>query len=218
MTLSDIEIVILGTKKRPILTKECIDVPSTVYYNEDWPAIPFKIPDCAAHISSLPSEPRPYRCFKGHQEALRVAEKDYILLLEDDAVPNRDSWKQIVIDSCELLKKYDYVSLHARDILGINKRFYHKGREYCTLKPISNFQVKNMCWACAALAYLVKKSTVPSIADVKYNGIPFDIWLYNQNACILLDSPFDHDRQHGSIIENRPNNLGIQKSSISKGM
>lgn len=208
MLRDDIQIVVLGTTKRPIITNTYITDDHITYYNQDWPPIPFTPPDPVAKFAAV-HEPGPFRCFRGHQEALKLSNKQYTLMFEDDAIPNTTNWQQIVNDSCELLDTYDIVSLHARSAEGIDKRFLHKGREYMTLKPTKY----GHCWALAALAYLVHRRAIDQLVNVQYNGIPWDIFIYDHNTCILEVSPFDHDRRGGSLIEHKSTNLGIQRAN-----
>lgn len=214
----NIEIVVLATKKKDILTTKYLEpnIAHNVYINTDWEIPRYTIPNNIKKLSSHGCEPGPFRCFRGHQEMLKTANSPKILALEDDAVPNTPEWQQIVVDSSDLLNQYDAVSLHARHIQGIKNKFKHKDRWYATLQPTNNEQVQGVCWALAALAYLVGPNGRKKLCDEQYIGMPFDILLYNINTCILLDSPYDHDRRFGSVIENRMVFIPTQKADKIK--
>lgn len=210
--IPQIEIVILSTpKKRPLTQDYMGHHPYKIYQNPEWPVPRYTVPSNARGLSSLVHEPRPFFCFRGHQEALRSVTKDFALILEDDAVPNRPDWFEIALEACELAPRFDVISLHARHICGVKEVFTHKRMEYLTLQPISNDQVQGMCWAVAALAYIIPQSYISKLVDLPYRGIPWDIEIYNHKACITKDSPFDHDRRFGSVIEDRHGHIGIQR-------
>ena len=205
------DIVILGTKHKKILTTDYMGgLNYNIYYNRDWPLPNFIRSKLARAIPNIRKhEPRPYRCFKGHQGALSLIKTDKILVLEDDAVPNKSSWHQIVVDASELLDEYDVVNLHARGDIVWARAFKYKGRDYGIVdfidrRDIDTKEPRKIKWALGSLAYLTTREYAHHIISLPYEGVPMDLFLVNQtNNCILMNSCFDHDRQYGSIIQGQ---------------
>lgn len=134
-----------------------------------------------------------YRCFKGHQLAISKVIKDYALILEDDAVPNHGMWRSIVGEALPLLDMFDLISFHGRQY-DINAFELVKGS---IVKPIAGKP-----WIVAALAYAVRRESYEKLLAFQYNGTPWDLVLYdNFNYCLMSDSPFDHDRSEGSLVD-----------------
>ena len=204
MNFKDLDIFILyNIRKQCLTTKYVGDVPHTSYNNTDWD-LPKRI-NYSAKANRLKDVKNQilgaYRCYRGHQEMLKLAQDDYILIFEDDAVPNKDNWRDLVVNSVELLNQYEVVSLHTRPPktgMRIKKRFAHKGHQYIEL----NSSRDGIKWGLGSLAYLIKKENASRIYDRKFDGMPVDLILHNEfKACSLHPSCFDHDRRHGSLIE-----------------
>ena len=209
MKITDIDIIILGTHHKHILTAERLGHATyTIYYNSDWdmPPLPMQ--------HKLAQEPQSYRASRGHQESMKLVTRDVGLILEDDASPNCQDWVSAVEDSCDLLDRFDIVSLHARSVRDIKDKIVHNNRTYVTLHPTDRDpRAKNIVWALGSLAYLVRRSAIQRLSTAVYDGLPWDLFLYNSNSCVLLNSPFDHDRQYGSIVEGRFKPLGKQRGT-----
>ena len=115
--------------------------------------------------------------------------------MEDDAVPNNDNWFQKVFHAIPLLDKFEIVSFHGRQF---NRELFEEVKNWSEYIKPNNFPV----WMVAALAYMVKRKNIEKYLEYKYNGLPWDILLYQQhNFCILEKSVFDHNRSEGSLID-----------------
>ena len=146
-----------------------------------------------------------FRCYRGHQLALQACQSDHVLVLEDDAWPNRSAWMFIVERARELLETFQVVSLHGRGIRGIDRRIECGGQTYVTLKPLVRRRLlyrAELRWVQGSLAYLITAAAARRIAEAPYRGIPVDHLLANAfSFAVILRSPFDHDRRHGSLVE-----------------
>lgn len=138
------------------------------------------------------------RCNTGHQDCLKKMKKSYALMLEDDAVPNRKDWLDVVKSSIGLLEKYEIVSLHGR--LLRNKQwdeFRHNNMVF--LKP--NVIQKDV-FCCGSLGYLISKSSANKMIQFPFTGMPQDMTICKKfTFCVIKNSPFDHNRKQGSLIE-----------------
>jgi len=139
-----------------------------------------------------------YRCFRGHQDAITKATKDYALIFEDDAVPNRPDWYKVVCDSLFLADVYDLVSFHAR---GYDRSLFIP---FNSIHNPHNFiwTSHEGIWIVAALAYLISKENYERAINFTYDGTPWDLVLYrNFSYCLMEKSPFDHDRSERSLVD-----------------
>lgn len=141
-----------------------------------------------------------YRCFKGHQDAIKMCEKDNVMIFEDDAVPNNPDWINIVADSISLLDTFEMVSFHGRCY---DRPLY---KEFKEIRPGNNFlyipnKSGRIC-VHGALAYMLNRRTFDRVLSWEYIGDPIDTLLVNSlNFCLLEKSPFDHDRSEGSLLD-----------------
>jgi hypothetical protein len=147
------------------------------------------------------------RCYLGHRDAIRLAEGDAILVLEDDAVPNRPDWMALARRASPLLREFEVVALHARDVVGVDRVWSSDGLTFYTLAPVTvsrNGTTSRLRFALgAALAYLIRRSSARELFRRTFDAYPIDLLLVNHfRAAILRDSPFDHDRSQGSLTEN----------------
>jgi len=134
-----------------------------------------------------------YRCFQGHQNAVAQVSKDYALILEDDAVPNKAFWFDDISKSLDLLGEFEMISFHGRQ---------HNLNAFDFVRPNIVKPVYHKPWIVAALAYAVKRESYEKLLSFKYDGTPWDLVLYNNfNYCLMLESPFDHDRSEGSLVD-----------------
>ncbi len=139
-----------------------------------------------------------YRCFRGHQDALRMSRKENILILEDDAVPivsNQKDMLSNLYEGIELLSHFDMVSFHGRQF-----KFSH----FKVVVGNSKFLQPALFepWVVAALAYMVNRRSIKKLMSYKYDGTPWDILLYRKfYYCLMKESIFLHDRQEGSLID-----------------
>src|SRR5690606_33193218 len=58
------------------------------------------------------------------------------------------------------------------------------------------------CWALGSLAYVLSPQARKKLWEMRYDGLPMDLVLVNRFKTAILDpSLFQHDRQHGSLID-----------------
>lgn len=197
----DINILTNPRKKsftRNVMEEQKVSV--NVYVNSEWPHPPQE----NWHPQAFALEPKQeiaYRIFRGHQEALQVGTKEFILMLEDDAIPQGD-WKLHTQQALELLQTYDTVQLYAKATNWVDRRFNHYGREYLTPSRHPSFGTK---WTNGAVAYIVKRETAKKIYQEKYVGVPYDVHLVEYfNSCCIAQNQciFEHSMQHGSTFWN----------------
>lgn len=139
------------------------------------------------------------RCNTGHQDCLKKMAHNKALMLEDDAVPNSKGWKALVELSIPLLEKYEVVSLHGR-LMRMRewKKFRHAGHTF--LEPCE--QKTGNVFCCGSLAYLITKDAGQKMIKLPFTGMPQDMTICNKfTFCVLKNSPFNHDRRQGSLIE-----------------
>ena len=138
------------------------------------------------------------RCNKGHQDCLKKMTKDKALMLEDDCIPNRKDWLDVVAKSLSLLDQYEIVSLHGRLLRkGEWSEFKHNGMIF--LKPTVK---QREVFACGSLAYLIRKDAAKKMINLPFVGMPQDMTICKKfSFCLLKQSPFNHDRRQGSLIE-----------------
>lgn len=191
----DIDIIVLGTVHRPLSVLACLSgIPHKILVNEDhlpanydWPLYNDGILAKACRLGA-------FRCFRGHQEALKMVTKRYVLMLEDDAIP-REGLKE-VIQACKKLlrKKYQLVSLFSGDFSDGNPPDeLVDGLRFFEPRFRENFGVK---WATGSVAYFTTYGVAKAIAYDEFNGLPMDIYLHNRyKTCIIdaADGGFDHN-------------------------
>ena len=196
----NLDVVIVANHHRKAFILDYLEnIPHKVSYTIDYtlpenfePEIPGLVqPNC--HTGA-------YRCFKGHQDAIKMCGKENVLILEDDAVPNVGDWYNIVQDSISLLDNFEIVSLHGR---GFDRKLY---TNFTEIRPNNNFiyilKKEESVWVCATLAYLINKRSFDKMLSYNYIGKPLDILLYNEfSFCLLEHSPFDHNRSQGSLVD-----------------
>jgi hypothetical protein len=146
-----------------------------------------------------------YRCYRGHQDALALASGDAVLVLEDDAVPNRADWLDVVGAAMPLLSRFEVVSLHAREARAIDETIACGDHSFHTLLPTTRRRLLRsvrMRWCQGALAYLISRSAADRLVARPWDGLPVDHCLPNEfRFCVIGASPFDHDRRQGSLLE-----------------
>lgn len=203
-------------EKRTPLVKQYLDGNWDVRYydNPDWEVPPGTdvLPCYRRHCPPVGH----YRVFRGHQEMMKLfieSGHPVGLFFEDDAVPNTPecfelvnlcwSWMQQPDNPVNVL--YTYGRHYDRS------RFIHtasvRDREIVTLRPDlydpANATKKGgIHYVYGTLAYLVKREAATRIANASWRGIPIDVVVPDLNTFALLHpSPWDHDRQQGSILE-----------------
>jgi GR25 family glycosyltransferase involved in LPS biosynthesis len=189
------KIVVVANKHRKALALDCLrDVLCEVNYTPDY-ELPKDFKPRQDSAGLVNNHLGAYRCFKGHQDALEKCD-GAALVLEDDAVPNTDKWLEICDVASKLIKEFEYVSLHTRqiDLTNFND-FDFDGINYLVPKHKS-------VWAVATLAYIVSDEARKKIISWRYEGWPLDVLVYrNLNYCVVHPSPFDHITSQGSLID-----------------
>ena len=196
-------VVVASHRKKALVLEYLKDVPHKVNYTPDYPLsedfepeIPGFVQPCHQHHVNT------YRCFRGHQDAVKLCDKENVLIFEDDAVPNVGDWLGIVAESTPLLNTFEMVSFHGRNY---DRALYENHSE---IRPGNNFMCipavkkQETTFVCGALAYLLNRRVFERVLSYRYNGIPIDILLYSTlSFCLLEKSPFNHDRSEGSLID-----------------
>ena len=186
-------IAIVCPKRTPLLIPYLKGTPHKVLYTKDY-ALPEGFQPDANMVGVVLNHVGAYRCYKGHQDGMAIAEGDAVLMLEDDAVPNVDNWFQKVEDAIPLLDSFEVVSFHGR------QRIH-------PFEPVPDYPefikpAHSPIWMVATLAYMVKKENIPKYLEYKYNGKPWDILMYQEHSfCVMENSIFEHDRSEGSLID-----------------
>lgn len=207
-----LDVVVVASERRPaIITgylrsalRRRTRVTSRVFMTTDHPK-PDTPESPRAKVLRLPQGAGPYRCFRGHQEALAASmaavDAPAILVLEDDALPIERSWMQIVLTSLPMLEHFEVVSLHGRYQTNVVGHTDHRGIRFNELAPIDKGGVQ-MVWQLGALAYLVNRATAAKICALQWDGYPIDLVICNDFSFrVMQSSPFQHDRRHGSLVE-----------------
>lgn len=132
-----------------------------------------------------------------------MATGECTLILEDDAIPNRPDWADIVVEASKYLDKYEVISLHGRawhpdafnisDMMGITVKI---------AEP--KVQKSGSVWVQGSLAYLIRRDAKQRLIEKEYDGFPIDIFLCNKfDFALVHPSPFDHGSQAGikSLID-----------------
>ena len=128
---------------------------------------------------------------------MKLSDGNCTLVFEDDAVPNRDDCLEIARQCIPLLDKWDIVSLHGRSIVE------ESSFEYCGYQFIIPAFVDVTRYVHGSLAYLVSRATRERIIADEYSGCPMDLYISTCfRTCVIANSPWDHDRQFGSLTEN----------------
>lgn len=194
------DIFVVASKKRPSLVTEYLTkIEHTVYYTPDydlpqnWEVNPNYLNYVENHIGA-------YRCFRGHQDVLKMMTKDMALVFEDDAVPNRNDWLEIANKSIKMLEQFEIVSLHGRKVdFSLFNCIDKDDLKYFYKKNI-NRDVK----VYGSLCYLINKKTIDKVIQDEYEGYPMDMYISNRfSYCLLNPSPFNHDRKMGSLVEEK---------------
>ena len=187
-------VVVTSTQRKPLIIQYLSGLDAIVSVTPDYELNQPFVPMIGGLVQNHTGA---YRCFRGHQDAIAKSTKDFILVFEDDAVPNRKDWLNVVNDSVELLKTFEMVSFHGREVtLEVFDQFLHINTNY--IKPKN----RGSEWVVAALAYLIPRRVADKLIKYKYNGMPWDLLLYREfNYCLMEVSMFNHDRSEGSLID-----------------
>lgn len=187
--------VVANPHRKPLITSFLTSIPHHVSITPDFD-LPQDFQPAEQYTSFVGNQTGAYRCFRGHQEALKLTKADWVLVFEDDAVPNREDWFDVAIKSGECLKSLEVCSLHNRqyDVKDFHV-FYSHGFSYYQ-------RVKEKQWAVGSLAYWIRRDAINRFLTKTYVGLPMDLYLIWRTSFALLDpSPFNHDISQGSLID-----------------
>lgn len=201
------DIVVVASDHRPVLTQKLLAGLSPDAYQIS------KTPDY-----NLPATWRPryrpslsndahtgaYRCFRGHQDALRLARHWPALVFEDDAVSDFAAWPELVGQAIRFLQHFEVVSLHGRSA---NMQHWAPdgsvvvdGQRFVFHKPLRKYSR-----VVGALAYLISASAAKRLCRRQFDGFPVDLMLVRDfRYCFASPSPFTHDRRYGSLVDGTP--------------
>jgi len=186
-------IVVANHKRKPLILDHLQGIKHKVHYTTDYD-LPEGWKPKEGNGGLIHRQERGYRCFRGHQDAHKLIEGDYALILEDDAVPNTPGWLSAVAEGMLMMSKYELVSFHGR---GFDLQEYDKMEGF-------DFYIPRIprTWIVASLAYIIRKDAAAIVGEVEFDGFPFDLWVYRRlKYCLRHPSPFDHDMREGSLID-----------------
>lgn len=198
--LDNIDVFVLATKKRnplipPFLEKQ--NIKYELYYTPDYELDINKVKH-KEYSYSLGNLTAASRLYKGTADVMKKINKQYGLILEDDAVPNCDNWVEIIENSTKFCDDFDIVSLHAR---GVKHHLFDAidtigGKNI--LKPkVYDFWVSQMC---GSMALLINKNKINCYIDHEFIGIPVDVAVYSKKFVLLEPSIFNHDNGQQSTL------------------
>ena len=202
-----LDIVVVANRHRtPLIARHLSGHRYTLSYTKDYRLPSGYSPHPVCRWLLRGSESGPLRCYRGHIDALRLASRDAILVFEDDAVPNRPDWMAVVRRAAALLRNWDVVLLHARDVGTVDRVWTSVDLTFYTLGTSTlsrNGATCSLRFALGtSLAYLIRGTAARRLLRRPFDGYPIDLLLVNFfRVAILKDSPFDHDRSQGSLTE-----------------
>jgi hypothetical protein len=195
-----VELVVVACRKRPAIVLPFLEnVPHRVHWTTD-----YELPEgwtINPAYSSYLRHQKQYvghlRCFRGHADALKNVKASVALVIEDDAVPNRPEWVQIVAQASSLMENYDVISLHGRSfhIEHFDVEDRQLGVQFLKPKP------GGQRWVQGSLAYMIRADAAHKIIKHEYDGYPIDIFLCNEfeHFGLINPSPFNHGHARSLI-------------------
>ncbi len=191
-------VVVANRHRRALITESLGEVPHTLHMTTDY-HLPEGFVPVAEYKGLSPNQTGPYRCFKGHQDALKQVSTPFALVLEDDAVPNRSDWVEITNKAADLLEDYELISLHSREVDHSRFNTLPFSADLNFLVPRTQGDV----WVLGSLAYLINMSVAKRLIDAEFDGFPTDLFICRKfKFGIVAPTPFDHDRSQGSLVES----------------
>jgi hypothetical protein len=195
-----IELVVVACRKRPAIILPYLEtIPHRVHWTTD-----YELPEgwvINPAYSSFIRHQKQYvghlRCFRGHADALKGVQASVALVLEDDAVPNREDWVKVVAQASSLMDDYDVVSLHGR---AVDPAAFDITDRSLGVKLYTPKGEKGR-WVQGSLAYMIRKDAAHVLIDHEYDGYPIDIFLCNEykKFGLIHPSPFDHGHARSLI-------------------
>ena len=190
--------MVLASKYRKALVMPHVAQFSPMLFNEDIdpPAGWYPKPE---YVPLSHNMRRTYRIFRAHQEAWRRLSRPIGLILEDDAVPNRSDWVEIVNFAIEVLASHEMVVLHSRCYNLQEFKASHVQQLGIALLAPAEANVLMV----GSLAYMMSKETAARLINYPFDGIPSGLYLFRSFEFVVIDpSPFNHDRSEGSMMDN----------------
>jgi GR25 family glycosyltransferase involved in LPS biosynthesis len=195
-----IELVVVACRKRPAIVLPFLEnIAHRVHWTTD-----YELPEgwkIAQEYSGYLRHQKQYvghlRCFRGHADALKDVKATCALVLEDDAVPNRDDWVQVVAQASRHMEDYDVISLHGRSFHPEHFSSEDQPLGVKLLTPGPSGQR----WVQGSLAYLIRMDAAQKLINHDYNGYPIDIFLCNEfkRFGLINPSPFNHGHSRSLI-------------------
>lgn len=195
-----IELVVVACRKRPAIVLPYLEsVPHRVHWTTDYELPEGWVinPAYSSYIRHQKQYVGHLRCFRGHADALRNVQASVALVIEDDAVPNRQDWVQVVAEASRMMEDYDVISLHGRAVDPAAFDIVDQPRGVKFYKPKEG----GKRWVQGSLAYMIRKDAAHKLIDHEYDGYPIDIFLCNeyQKFGLIHPSPFDHGHARSLI-------------------
>jgi len=191
-------VVVANHHRRALITESLGDVPHTLHMTTDY-NLPEGFVPVPEYMGLSPNQTGPYRCFRGHQDALKTVGTPFALVLEDDAVPNRNDWVEIANKAADLLGDYELISLHSREVDCTRFNSLPFSADLNFLVP----KTQGDAWVLGSLAYLVNMSVANRLVEAEFDGFPTDLFICRKfKFGVVAPSPFDHDRSQGSLVES----------------
>lgn len=197
--LATFSIVVVANRHRPAVVLDSLGgTPFQISYTPD-----YELPAAFATNIQLAAynQVGAYRCFRGHQDALSLADGEWTLVLEDDAAPNVPAWRTVVESALASLPHPDAI-----DVLSLHGRGFDAHRMTSQAVVGDRALLMPRFWdgpvrVFGSLAYLIRRSASLRFRAMQYDGLPVDLLLPNRFRFALLHpSPFDHDRRYPSLV------------------
>lgn len=158
-----------------------------------------------------------YRVFLGHQAMMKLfleTGEPIGLFFEDDAVPNI-MLTAAIVNACAA----DALANGDCEVFATYGRHYDRkrfncirkvaGREILRLKPTEmskgEFSSGGNANVLGSLAYLVTRSGAEKFSSLPWEGVPVDARMPDvTNFIFMHQTPWNHDRRQGSLVEQKP--------------
>ena len=199
----DFDIAVVANRHRkPLIVDYLKNIPHEIIYTPD-----FDLPNdwkCKPEYKNLTrfyhQQVGHYRCLMGHKLALQTSDRN-MLILEDDAVPNRRDWFKLIEPAAKLLDRFELVSVHGREVKfgPFKEEPFNVKRNMSLWVPKNNTEPR---WVLGSLAYFISRKAVQRFLDYEFVGMGCDLFIANCFHFALVNpSVFNHDRSQGSLID-----------------
>lgn len=199
--IAGLDIVVVANRHRPErVTASLAGLRHWVSYTRDW-ALPRWIPHPIVQRLPPLNWTGVLRCYLGHRQAFRLGKAPALLVLEDDAVPNRGDWLDVVRVATDTLDDFEAVCLHGREADPIRTTERRGGVTFHVLGSSDGEPLVVKALG-ASMAYVIRRTVAERIGRRPFDGYPMDLLLVNGlDMPVIAESPFDHDRSQGSLTE-----------------